>query len=43
MATNKTYIVVKDGEELKELKSLAATKKLADAEGATVACNGVTV
>ena len=43
MATNKTYIVVKDGEELKELKSLAAAKKLADAEGATVVCNGVTV
>ena len=43
MATNKTYIVVKDGEELKELKSLAAAKKLADAEGATVICNGATV
>ena len=43
MATNKTYIVVKDGEELKELKSLAAAKKLADAEGATVVCNGATV
>ena len=43
MATNKTYIVVKDGEELKELKTLAAAKKLADAEGATVVCNGVTV
>ena len=43
MATNKTYIVVKDGEELKELKSLAAAKKLADAEGAEVICNGVTV
>lgn len=43
MATNKTYIVVKDGEELKELKSMAAAKKLADAEGATVVCNGVTV
>ena len=43
MATNKTYIVVKDGEELKELKSLAAAKKLADAEGGTVICNGVTV
>ncbi len=43
MATNKTYIVVKDGEELKELKSLAAAKKLADAEDATVVCNGATV
>ena len=43
MATNKTYIVVKDGEELKELRSLAAAKKLADAEGGTVICNGATV
>jgi hypothetical protein len=43
MATNKTYIVVKDGEELKELKSLAAAKKLADVEGGTVICNGATV
>ncbi len=43
MATNKTYIVVKDGEELKELHSLAAAKKLADAEGAVVICNGTTV
>ncbi|MBR0161903.1 MAG: SH3 domain-containing protein [Oscillospiraceae bacterium] len=43
MATNKTYIVVKDGEELKEVKSLAAAKKLADAEGGTVVCNGSTV
>ena len=37
---NKTYTVVKDGEELKELKSLAAAKKLADAEGAAVICDG---
>ena len=37
---NKTYTVVKDGEELKELKSLAAAKKLADAEGAEVICDG---
>ena len=43
MATNKTYIVVKDGEELKELKSLAAAKKLADTEGGTVVCNDATV
>ena len=43
MATNKTYIVVKDGEELKELKSLAAAKKLADAEDGTVISNEVTV
>ena len=37
---NKTYTVVKDGEELKELKSLASAKKLADAEGAEVFCEG---
>lgn len=37
---NKTYTVVKDGEELKELKSLAAAKKLADTEGAEVYCDG---
>lgn len=37
---NKAYTVVKDGEELKELKSLAAAKKLADAEGAAVICDG---
>ena len=37
---NKTYTVVKDGEELKELKSLAAAKKLADVEGAEVIYDG---
>ena len=36
----KTYIVRKDGETLKELKTLAAAKKLADAEGAEVFCEG---
>ena len=35
---NKTYTVVKDGTELKELKTLVAAKKLADAEGAEVFC-----
>lgn len=40
---NKTYTVVKDGETLKELKTLAAAKKLADAEGAEVLCDGETV
>ena len=33
---NKIYTVVKDGEELEQLKTLAAAKKLADAEGAEV-------
>ena len=37
---NKTYTVVKYGTELKELKTLAAAKKLADAEGAEVLCDG---
>ena len=36
----KIYIVQKDGETLKELKTLAAAKKLADAEGADVLCEG---
>ena len=40
MAGNKTYTVMKDGETLKELKTLAAAKKLADAEGAEVLCDG---
>ena len=39
MAT-KIYTVVKDGEALKELKTLAAAKRLADAEGAEVLCDG---
>jgi len=32
MASNKTYTVMKDGEVIKELKTLAAAKKLADTE-----------
>ena len=40
MANTKTYTVVKDGNPIKELKSLAAAKKLADAEGAEVLCDG---
>lgn len=40
MAGNKTYTVMKDEETLKELKTLAAAKKLADAEGAEVLCDG---
>ena len=43
MATNKIYAVVKDGETLKELKTLAAAKKLADAEDGEVVCDGETV
>lgn len=37
---NKIYIVVKDGEEMEQLKTLTAAKKLADAEGAEVYCDG---
>ena len=40
MANTKTYMVVKDGSPIKELKSLTAAKKLADAEGAEVLCDG---
>lgn len=43
MASNKTYTVMKDGEILKELKTLAAAKKLADAEDAEVFCEGLCV
>lgn len=39
MAT-KIYTVVKDGEQIKELKVLSAAKKLADTEGAEVFCDG---
>ncbi len=37
---NKQYTIVKDGEKLKDVKTLAAAKKLADAEGAAVLCDG---
>ena len=40
---NKTYTVMKDGETLKELKNLAAAKKLADMEDAEVFCEGLCV
>ena len=40
MATKKTYTVMKDGTEIEELKTLTAAKKLADAEGAEVFCEG---
>ena len=43
MANTKTYVVIKDGETVKELKTLAAAKKLADAEGGEVLCEGETV
>ena len=40
MVNTKTYTILKDGEMLKELKSLAAAKKQADTEGAEVFCEG---
>ena len=43
MATNKTYTVVKNGEELKELKTLTAARKLADEQGGEVMCDGETI
>ena len=43
MANTKIYTVIKDGETLKELKTLAAAKKLADAEGGEVVCEGAVV
>lgn len=43
MVSNKTYTVMKDGDILKELKTLAAAKKLADAEDAEVFCEGLCV
>ena len=43
MASNKTYTVMKDGETLRELKTLAAAKKLADTEDAKVFCEGLCV
>ena len=40
MAKNKIYTVMKNGEELEQLKTLVAAKKLADAEGAEVYADG---
>ena len=40
---NKIYTVVKDGETVKELKTLTAAKKLADELGGEVVCDGKTV
>lgn len=43
MASKKTYIVMKNGEEIEKLNTLTAAKKLADTEGGEVFCDGVTV
>ncbi len=43
MANTKMYVVIKDGETVKELKTLTAAKKLADEQGGEVVCDGKTV
>ena len=43
MASKKTYIVMKNGEEIEKLNTLTAAKKLADTEGGEVFCDGVSV
>lgn len=40
---NTIYTVIKDGETVKELKTLTAARKLADAEGGEVLCEGAVV
>ena len=40
---NKIYTVMKDGELVKELKTLAAARKLADEQGGEVMCDGETI
>lgn len=43
MASTKIYTVMKDGNPIRELKTLTAARKLADAEGAEVFCDGKAV
>ena len=43
MAGKKTYVVVKNGEEIKTLRILGDAKKLADEEGAEVFCDGLSI
>lgn len=40
---NKIYTVMKDGEPVKELKTLVAARKLADEQGGEVMCDGETI
>ena len=40
MASNKEYVVVKDGEQLKTFKTLNSAKKMAETEGGEVFCEG---
>lgn len=43
MASKKTYVVVKNGVEIQKLNTLTAAKKLADAEGGEVFCDGLSI
>ena len=43
MAGTKTYVVMKNGVEIQKLITLTAARKLADAEGAEVFCDGLSV
>ena len=43
MAGKKSYVVVKNGVEIQRLNTLTAAKKLADAEGAEVFCDGLSI
>ena len=43
MAGKKTYVVVKNGQEIERLNTLTAAKKLADAEGGEVFCDGLSI
>lgn len=43
MASKKTYIVMKNGEEIEKLNTLTAAKKLADTEGGEVFCDGLSI
>ena len=43
MASKKTYIVMKNGEEIEKLNTLTAAKNLADTEGGEVFCDGLSI
>ena len=43
MAGKKTYVVMKNGVEIERLNTLTAARKLADAEGAEVFCDGLSI
>ena len=43
MANKKTYIVMKNGQEIERLNTLTAAKKLADEEGGEEFCDGLSI